>query len=131
MKISPNGARSSTTCEGVASPSEMVVTRSLKSVGPNATPVDRDVEAFVRSLKSGIHRNLAVAGPELAASLTKAGLIDEYHLYFRPVVLGDGKPYFAGARAAFRLVASDPVGDNAVRLTLRNRLIAQVETAVA
>lgn len=94
-----------------------VVTRSLKSVGPNATLVDRDVVAFVRGLKSEIHGDIAVAGPELAGSLTKAGLIDEYHLYFRPVVLGGGKPYFAGARPTLRLVASDRVGDDAVRLT--------------
>jgi dihydrofolate reductase len=94
-----------------------VVTRSLKSVGPNATLVDRDVEAFVRSLKLEINGDIAVAGPELAGSLTKAGLIDEYQLYFRPVVLGAGKPYFSGARPTLRLAASDRVGEDAVRLT--------------
>ncbi len=94
-----------------------VVSRSLRSVGPNALLVSRDIEAFVGSLKSEIDGNIAVAGPELAASLTKIGLIDEYHLYFRPVVLGAGKPYFAGTRPALRLVASDRVGEDAVRLT--------------
>lgn len=93
-----------------------VVSSSLKSVGPNATLVDRDIEAFVCSLKSEIHGDVAVAGPELAGSLTKIGLIDEYHLYFRPVVLGGGKPYFAGTRPTLRLVASDRVGEDAVRL---------------
>ena len=93
-----------------------VASRSLKSVGPNATLVDRDVEAFVRGLKSEIPGDIAVAGPELAGSLAKAGLIDEYHLYFRPFVLGGGKPYFAGAVPALRLVANDRVGDDAVRL---------------
>lgn len=94
-----------------------VVSRSLKSVGPNASLVGRDIEAFVRSLKSEIDGTIAVAGPELAASLTQMGLIDEYHLYLRPVVLGAGKPYFAGTRPALRLVASDRVGEDAVRLT--------------
>ena len=84
-----------------------VVSRSLKSVGPNAALVGRDIEAFVRSLKREIDGNIAVAGPELAGSLTKIGLIDEYHLYFRPVVLGAGKPYFAGTLPELRLVASD------------------------
>jgi dihydrofolate reductase len=93
-----------------------VVTRSLNSVGPNATLIDRDVEAFVRGLKSEIDGDIAVAGPELAGSLAKAGLIDEYHLYFRPFVLGGGKPYFAGAVPPLRLVANDRVGDDAVRL---------------
>jgi hypothetical protein len=35
---------------------------------------------------------------------------------FRPFVLGRGKPYFAGARPPLRLVAADPVGDDAVRV---------------
>ena len=94
-----------------------VVSHSLASVGPNATLVNRDVEAFVRNLKSHIDGVIAVAGPNLAGSLTDAGLIDEYHLYFRPVVLGAGKPYFAGARPPLRFVASDRIGDDAVRLT--------------
>lgn len=95
-----------------------VVTRTLKSVGPNATLVDGDgVEGFVRGLKAEITGDIAVAGPELAGSLTESGLIDEYHLYFRPVVLGAGKPYFAGARPRLRLAATDRVGEDAVRLT--------------
>jgi dihydrofolate reductase len=93
-----------------------VVSRSLRSVGLNATLVDRDIEPFVRGLKSEIHGDIAVAGPELAASFNNMGLIDEYHLYFRPVVLGAGKSYFAGTRPTLRLVASDRVGEDAVRL---------------
>jgi dihydrofolate reductase len=94
-----------------------VVSRSLKSVGPNATLVGDGVEAFVRRLKADIEGDIDVAGPELAGSLTDLGLIDEYRLYFRPFVLGGGKPYFAGARPPLRLVATDPVGEDAVRLT--------------
>ncbi len=54
-----------------------VVSRSLKSVGPNATLVSGDVEAFVRRLKAQVEGDIDVAGPELAASLTDRGLIDE------------------------------------------------------
>jgi riboflavin biosynthesis pyrimidine reductase len=32
----------------------------------------------------------------LAGSLGNLGLIDEYRLYLRPVVLGHGKPFFSG-----------------------------------
>jgi riboflavin biosynthesis pyrimidine reductase len=60
---------------------------------------------------------IAVAGPELARSLTDFGLIDEYRLYLHPVVLGRGKPFFAGARPPLRLVASDLIGEDAIRLT--------------
>ena len=94
-----------------------VVSRSLKSVGANATLVAGDVEAFVRRLKAEVEGEIDVAGPELAGCLTDLGLIDEYRLYFRPFVLGRGKPYFAGARPPLRLIAADPVGEDAVRLT--------------
>jgi dihydrofolate reductase len=93
-----------------------VVSRTLKSVGANATLVGENVEAFVRKLKRDIEGEIDVAGPSLAGSLTDLGLIDEYHLYIRPIVLGAGKPYFAGARPPLRIVASDRFGEEAVRL---------------
>ena len=53
----------------------------------------------------------------MAGSLTDLGLIDEYRLYFRPLVLGSGTPFFAGPRPPLRLVASDVIGEEVVRLT--------------
>lgn len=94
-----------------------VVSRSLKSVGPNATRVVSDIEAFVRELKASMDGEIEVAGPDLARGLTDLGLIDEYRLYLRPFVLGRGKPYFAGARPPLRLVATDRVGEDTVRVT--------------
>jgi dihydrofolate reductase len=94
-----------------------VASRSLTSVGANATLVGDDLEAFARRLKADVDGVIAVAGPNLAASLTDLGLIDEYHLYFRPFVLGRGKPYFAGARSPLRLVDTNPVGEDAIKLT--------------
>jgi dihydrofolate reductase len=94
-----------------------VVSRSLQSVGANATLVGDDVEAFVRRLKAEVEGEIEVAGPDLAGTLTQLGLIDEYRLYFRPVVLGRGKPYFAGPRPPLRLIATDAVGEDTVRLT--------------
>ena len=57
-----------------------VVSRSLKSVGPNATLVADDVEAVIRGLKAQLVGEIAVSGPDLARSLTDLGLIDEYRL---------------------------------------------------
>lgn len=94
-----------------------VVSRSLTSVGPNATLVADDIEAVIRGLKARLPGEIEVAGPELAQSLTDLGLTDEYRLYFRPVVLGRGKPFFAGPRPPLRLVASDRVGEDVIRLT--------------
>jgi len=94
-----------------------VVSRSMKLVGPNATLVEDGVEAVIRGLKAQLAGEIEVAGPDLARSLTDLGLIDEYRLYFRPVVLGRGTPFFAGSRPPLRLVASDLIGEEAIRLT--------------
>jgi dihydrofolate reductase len=94
-----------------------VVSRSLKSVGPNATLVADDVETVIRGLKARLAGQIEVGGPDLARSLTDLGLIDEYRPYLHPVVLGRGKPFFAGPRPPLRLVSSDLFGENVIRLT--------------
>jgi dihydrofolate reductase len=94
-----------------------VVSRSLTSVGPNATLIGDDLEVVIRELKAQLVGEIDVAGPELARSLTDLGLIDEYRLYIHPVVLGRSKPFFAGPRPPLRLVASDPMGEDVIRLT--------------
>jgi dihydrofolate reductase len=94
-----------------------VVSRTLESVGPNATLVRDDAGALVQALKAKLDGEIDVSGPELAGSLTTLGLIDEYRLYFRPFVLGAGKPYFSGPRPPLRLVSAEAVGEDAVRLT--------------
>lgn len=94
-----------------------VVSRSLKSVGPNATLVGEDFEAVIRDLKARLDGEIDVAGPVLAQTLTDLGLIDEYRLYFRPFVLGRGRPFFAGPRPPLRPVAHDRIGEDTIRLT--------------
>ena len=102
-----------------------VVSRTLKSanttLGPNATLVENDIEAdiknMIRGLKSELVGEIDVAGTVLAGSLTDLGLIDEYRLYLHPVVLGRGKPFFAGPRPPLRLVTSDRITEDVIRLT--------------
>lgn len=94
-----------------------VVSRTLDSVGPNATLIKDGLEAAIRNLKAELDGMVEVAGPELAGSLTQLGLIDEYRLYIHPVVLGGGKPFFAGPRPPLRLLASERFGEGVVRLT--------------
>ena len=94
-----------------------VVSRTLKSVGPNATLVGDDLEGTIRKLKAEREGEIEVAGTRLAHSLTELGLIDEYRIYLHPVVLGHGKPYFAGPRPPLRLTGSDRIGEDVIRLT--------------
>ena len=94
-----------------------VVSRTLDTVGPNARLVRDDFEGAIRALKAEVDGEIEVAGPQLAHSLTQLGLIDEYRIYLHPVVLGEGKPYFAGPRPPLRLTASDRIGEDVIRLT--------------
>jgi dihydrofolate reductase len=89
----------------------------LPSVGPNASLVAGDLEAAIRALKAERDGEIEVAGPNLAHSLTGLGLIDEYRIYLHPVVLGHGQPYFAGPRPPLRLMASDRIDEDVIRLT--------------
>lgn len=93
-----------------------VVSRTLQSVGPNATLVQDSLEATIRALKAERDGEIEVAGPVLAHALTELGLIDEYRVYLHPVVLGRGNPYFAGARPPLQLIGSDPMGEDVIRL---------------
>ena len=92
-----------------------VVSRTLTEVGPNATLVADDPEGLVRRLKAERDGEIAVSGTKLAASL--ADVVDEYRLYYHPVVLGSGVPMFAGPRPRLRLVASEQIDGDVVRLT--------------
>ena len=95
-----------------------VVSRTLGTVGPNATliPGDSDIEARVRDIKARTDGTISVSGPQLAGLITDLGLMDEYQLHLRPYVLGRGKPFFHGARPPLRLVSSERIDAEVVRL---------------
>jgi dihydrofolate reductase len=94
-----------------------VVSRTLKSVGPNATLVEGDLGSAIRALKVEREGEIEVAGPHLAHSLTELSLIDEYRIYLHPVVVGQGKRYFAGSRPRLRLMSADTMGEDVIRLS--------------
>lgn len=94
-----------------------VVSRTLGSVGPNASLVGGDLGDAIRAVKAGRDGEIEVAGPELAHGLGTLGLIDEYRIYLHPVVVGGGKPYFAGPLPPLRLAGHDPMVEGVIRLT--------------
>ena len=72
---------------------------------------------MARELKARLDGEIEVAGTKVAGSLTELGLVDEYRLYLRrPVVLGSGKPFFAGPRPPLHLRASDRMENDVIRL---------------
>lgn len=94
-----------------------VVSRTLQSVGPNATLIEGDLASAIRALKAAHDGEIEIAGPHLAQSLSSLGVIDEYRVYLHPVVLGHGTPYFAGPRPPLRLLTADRIGNDVICLT--------------
>lgn len=94
-----------------------VVSRTLSSVGPNATLLGPDLEGEARRIKAEVEGEIEVGGPVLAKTLTELGLIDLYRIYLHPVVLGGGDPFFAAPRPPLRFVASEQMDENVIRLT--------------
>lgn len=95
---------------------KLVCSTTLREVGPNATLVREDVVGTLGRLKTETEGVIDVGGAELAASLEGQGLIDEYHLYVHPVVLGGGKPFFAGKTPKLRFLGQQILPQDVVLL---------------
>jgi dihydrofolate reductase len=71
---------------------KIVYSKTLKEPSSAKTRIEREfVPEAVRQLKLTADADLTVGGAELAAQAIEAGLIDDYHLFLVPVVVGGGK----------------------------------------
>ena len=93
-----------------------VVSRTLTEAGPNVTLIKDNLRSAIEELKDQLDGEIDVAGPQLAGSLTNLGLIDEYHIYLHPIVLGNGQPFFVSPQPKLRLVDSERIGEDVIRL---------------
>ena len=72
---------------------KIVYSTTLDAVTTAKTRLERSFDADpVREMKASASSDLGVGGPELAAHAIKAGLVDEFHLFVHPVVIGGRKP---------------------------------------
>ncbi|HEY4450923.1 MAG TPA: dihydrofolate reductase family protein [Solirubrobacteraceae bacterium] len=71
---------------------KIVYSRTLQKPSSARTRVEREFSAdAVRQLKLSSTADIAIAGGDLAGQAIAAGLVDEYHLFLFPVVIGGGK----------------------------------------
>jgi dihydrofolate reductase len=72
---------------------KIVYSRTLEAASTRKTKIERnfDPEA-IRRLKESLHQDIHIGGAELAAQAFRAGLLDECHLFIKPIILGGGKP---------------------------------------
>jgi dihydrofolate reductase len=71
---------------------KVVYSKTLGAPSTNRTRIERDFEPeAVRQLKAAAERDIGVGGPDLASQAIRAGLLDEYHTFVAPIVVGGGK----------------------------------------
>jgi dihydrofolate reductase len=85
---------------------KVVFSRSAREVAWNSRLVTSDAARVVETLKAENRGDIWLGGPDLAATFVRLGLIDEYRVTVRPIVLGAGTRYLPPTdhRVALRLV---------------------------
>jgi dihydrofolate reductase len=71
---------------------KIVYSRKLETVSTSKTKIEQnfDPEA-IRRLKESVEQDIHIGGADLAAQAFRAGLIDECHLFIKPIIVGGGK----------------------------------------
>ena len=100
---------------------KIVYSRTLEAVSSARTRIERDFDPeVVWKLKARAVREISVGGPDLAAQAIKAGLVDEYHLFVTPVVVGGGRRALPdGVRLELELLDERRFGSGVVHLHYR------------
>jgi dihydrofolate reductase len=77
---------------------KVVYSRTLQTVPTARTRIEREFDAeAVERMKAQSGTDLVIGGPALAAHAIRAGLVDEYHLFLTPIIVGGGKPSLPSA----------------------------------
>jgi dihydrofolate reductase len=86
---------------------KIVYSKTLDEASSARTGIEREFDPEqVRQLKAQAERDLSVGGPDLAAQAIRAGLVDEYHLFVTPIVVGGGTQSLPdGVRLQLELLA--------------------------
>jgi dihydrofolate reductase len=100
---------------------KIVYSRTLKDPLSARTRIEPEFDPeAVRQLKAAADRDLSVGGPELAAQALDAGLVDELHLFFVPVLVGGGtRALSQTVRADLELLDERRFAQGAVHLHYR------------
>jgi dihydrofolate reductase len=100
---------------------KIVYSRTLPAVSSARTRIERafDPEA-VRQMKARTEGDITVGGADLAAQAIRAGLVDEFHLFVAPVVVGGGQQSLPGKlRVKLDLLDERRFGNGVVYLHYR------------
>ena len=101
--------------------SKVVYSTTIEAVSTTKTRLERTFDpASVRDIKASATSDLTVGGPHLAAHAFRAGLVDECHLFVRPILVGGGKPALpSDFRADLELLDDRRLSDGVVYVRYR------------
>ena len=102
---------------------KIVYSKTLETVSSSRTRIERDFDPeAVRQMKAVAGRDISVGGPDLAAQAIKAGLVDEYHLFLTPILVGGGNQSLpSNVRLELELLDDRRFGSGVVHLHYRTR----------
>jgi dihydrofolate reductase len=102
---------------------KIVYSRTLETISSARTRIERDFDPeAVRQLKAQAARDITVGGPELAAQAIKAGLVDEWHVFLTPAIVGGGTRFLPdGVRVNLELLDERRFGSGVVHLHYRTK----------
>ncbi len=102
---------------------KIVYSKTLETASSARTRIERDFDPeAVRQMKARAERDITVGGPDLAAQAIKAGLVDEWHLFLTPIVVGGGKRSLPNnVRLKLELLDERRFGNGVVHLRYRTR----------
>jgi dihydrofolate reductase len=74
----------------------------------------------IQQMKVSSERDISVGGPTLAAQAIRAGLVDEFHLFLNPIIVGGGRASLPNdVRLKLELVDEDRFDNGVVHLHYR------------
>jgi dihydrofolate reductase len=102
---------------------KIVYSKTQETVSSARTRIERDFDPeAVRQMKAQAGRDISVGGPDLAAQAIKAGLVDEFHLFVAPIVVGGGGQSLPdNVRLKLELVDERRFGNGVVHLHYRTK----------
>jgi dihydrofolate reductase len=78
---------------------KVVFSRSMSRVQGNARLAEASVVEEVEAALAATDKGVSIGGASLAAEAIELGLVDEFHIFRRPIVVGGGTPFFPPVRA--------------------------------
>jgi dihydrofolate reductase len=102
---------------------KIVYSTTLETVSSTKTRIQRHFDpATVQHMKASADRDISVGGPGLAAHAIKASLVDEFHLFLTPIVVGGGTRWLPDdARVRLELLDERRFANGVVYLHYRSR----------